>query len=529
MSDKGVTRLEFCLSFGISLVFIFLVFIVVRRFSFDWPHVDDWQSVDWYRNYVSSGNLNLKDMFGLRNGSHPIGFQVFVSTILFKYFGFSFIPLIYAQLVIMALGATLLGVMVFREISAGFVRVLAPFLVLVVFFHSVQVEHVTWGYEIGWFLINFFLMLNIFLVERYREKSLVLVLFALVLAGFCSAHAAALWVVAALHWTLVVKGRARLLGGSFFLLGFFVYAFVIYAITPIEVGGGRVFRSLEFVQYYISLFGAVYATRDGFALAGVGFGVVLLAGVALWHSFHAFENSRLHRLVIALIVGGGVFLLLFVKGRYQHGLPWAVAKFHFGPMLVPVMLGLLLYSFTLMKQSISCARVRASGLCIVVFLVVGAGYSFINFIEQGGENLRKQGVAMHVMCNPGFSVRLIEESNIAAGYYGYLMSRFDGVKHLCTSNAPDVARPLFSVPVLYQMLSEKRPELREPLIALWEVYATHFDLQRAFPSYRPDLVLNFAIQDAKNGGEYDRAGLGVYRDIFGALSEQDIYSTQLVR
>ena len=135
-------------------------------------------------------------------------------------------------------------------------------------------------------------------------------------------------------------------------------------------------------------------------------------------------------------------------------------------------------------------------------------------IAHGQETLTRQAFGMHVTCTPGYSRNMVERANITEGFYDAIMADFPLLRHLCTDQEPASAIRLERLPEYFVKMSENDPELRSALQGLWEVYATHLDLQRAFPAGHEADVIQFAINDARGGSHYTKEILPDYAGVF---------------
>ena len=494
---KHIFAILLCLSY-----FIFVCF-AIRHYSFDWPHNDDYENIHWYVNYFIDHTWSLSDLIARHNGSHLMGFQVIFTVTIFKIFGISFLNIIYCNIIIISLTALMMLLYSRKFFSSSLSYMLLPLLILIMAFHPVQTNHLTWAFEFGWFCINFFLIANVLIVERLRFVGLPLLLLSLLCASFCSAQSAGLWPVAALHIFLLRDYRFRLPCAALLLGGFIVDVATILIITPHGEGVLDIKSVSDLLTFFLSMFGGMFAVRDIAVLVPLG-ALIFLGSVGfMGQLLLRKQRSGLDRAIIVLIFAVICYMAILVKGRYQNGLPSILAQFHMGPLLVPLLFALTLKALSLYEQEPPALRTKAAGLGLVLFLLASVGVSVPYALERGRDTLNKEALAMHVMCNPGYSPYIIENANITQGFYAILMDNFPRLSHLCTDREPASVRPLESLPADYVSMSENDPALRAALADLWDVYATHFDLQRAFP---PDqakkMLLDLAVTGAKAGQIY---------------------------
>jgi len=213
------------------------------------------------------------------------------------------------------------------------------------------------------------------------------------------------------------------------------------------------------------------------------------------------------RMAVVLISASAGFLLLFAAGRYQYGLPWALAAFHMGPLLVPALLGLLLALANAFDHAATRSRRSLAGCGVLLaFLTLSVGSALPYALARGQLNLTREGLAKHVFCSAGYSRYVIASANIADGYYDLIASDRLALQHLCAQREPARVLVLARPPILFEAMIGKRPELHDSLIKVWEIYITHMDLVRSFPPEDPDAarrLLQWAKSTATQGASYD--------------------------
>lgn len=498
---------------GIALA---LSLLVVRHYAFNWAHNDDLEALDWYRDVFITKSRSIWDTWAIRHGPHPMGLQALITFALYRTAGVSLmheLELIW----LVVLGCALVAwLSVRRSINGRLAGILAPAILILIAFHPVQINHLTWGFEIGWFLLNFFLILNIYLLETKRFSATSAVLLVLAVASFCSAQSVALWLVAAAHCCLLPHDRLKIPSIVLLLIGLVADAIAIIHISGGE--GGFVIRSLpDFVVYALAMFGGYFGRREipVLVLAGI-MSIAMAAGCLIW----AVRVRRLDgpgRVVSVLILATTIDLLLFTKGRYQLGLPWSLSEFHMGPFLIPMLLAFAITGLLLCSGAHGKPIRLVAGLALMgaplVSMVVAIPYMRI----EGSQSQTQRAIAMHATCHPGYSTWLVENANATTGADFIIERVKPELLAMCSDKEPARARLLEREPAYFVQLGKNHTEVAAALSDLWEVYMTHFDLQRAF-SDDPKILLEWAGNNARNGSQYAPEKLAAHAAVFNALS-----------
>jgi hypothetical protein len=272
----------------------------------------------------------------------------------------------------------------------------------------------------------------------------------------------------------------------------------------------------NFVVYFVSLLGGAFCTRDPRLLEILGAAVLALTVVVVTIASRT-PRSTIDRMVLVLSFGSLGFLLLFAKGRYQNGLPWALAEFHFGPLLVPLLMALALAGLQF-ADGRDLLR-KLGGVAIVVFIGASIVSSVPYMFARGGEAETKQALAMHVTCNDGYSRYVVANLNLNLGMYGMFERSRKYLMPLCTTREPARAIAIEHIPDRLAAMANGDANKKAAISSLWDVYMTHFDLQRVVAPNDVEGLLNFAKQNARSGSHYAPEALERYAPVFLSLGE----------
>ncbi len=517
---QGVAKAVPYVTTGSVVLSVFLIIYFIYKYTFDWPYNDDFGSVEWYQGLFFDHKYGFLDAAMAHEGVHPIGIHLLTTLLLFSIFGVHFNIVIAFDILFMLATAIGLCVYVYKNYTSAVAKIFAPFLIMIFSFHPVQTTHLVWAFEMGWFIINCALYINAMAVEVWRHKAIPVVLLLLIASAFASAHACILWICVIIHIALMQDFRHKYVFVGLLLTGFILNVIAImhgddsrgFSINPHNI--------VELSVYFLSLVGSSFSTRSNTALLILGSMITILTIVFVARSIWNRAPSGIERVALVFMFGAVGFLLTFTKGRYQYGLPWAIEDFHMGPMLVPLLIGLMLYAFRLYDEAGSSNAVKILSVASIVFVASSVPVSIPFMLERGEGMLRKDALAMHVACNSGYSKYIIESANIAVGYYNLIERQIPYLKHLCTSLKPDVVLMLEEMRAKYGT-DASRPEIEDALTALWEVYATHLDLIAAFPPNAPDSasrLLEWARGDAIGGSVYEPKKLQEFSSIYQSIA-----------
>ncbi len=500
----------------LPLLYLICAAYCIAKYSFNWPNVDDFGSIDQFSNYYINKTFTLMDLFLTHDGAHPTGTQVVLTVLMFRLFGINFFCLI-----IMSFLVSLLSVIMLWLQSKDFFRhkitgIIAPILLMAVAFHPVQTNHFIWSFEFGWFLINMILVAIVFLLERYRSRGFILVYFLLLIATFCLAQAVVLWFCALLHIWLLPAFKRRWMAISAVAFGLIIDAVAILHITPADEGVVHIISFSDFAVYVLSIVGCIFSIRNETVLPLLGATISVIAGISLFFILTAREISSLDRIAASLMIGSLGYLAVFVKGRYQNGLSWALSAFHAGPLFVPLLFGFVLVAVRCW-QTESYWPTKTAGLSIFALVTASVVSSMPYMRERGQDSLTREAFAMHVTCFPGYSRRVVLNANLNEQWSALFDRTLPLLKTLCTADEPDSARYLEQIPLLFKEIIRVDPASRDPLNNLWDVYVTHFDLQHAFPPGRIADLLTFAHNNAIFGSKYAPEELKTYETFFKSL------------
>jgi hypothetical protein len=507
--DRGFVLAAFVTLMPLAAIGLFL-----WHYSFNWINADDVDTILWFKRVFITHELHLLRLITSWDNSHPVGAQAILSTVTLKIFGLE-LPILVAMsfLLICVSVAALLAVASDGIKSPPLAAAIGP-LGFALAFHPTQAEHLLWPFQIGWFMVNAALFLNLAAVERYGARGLPAAVVFCAIASFSSAQGTFLWFITAAHCLFAPLVRRRFVWAALFaLIGSVATITLAHKIN--SQAGDYALHGIQptaVASFSVLLLGGIFGIRDHVLL--VVFGATLLLLSALWivaivRSAHVDAPQRIGALLIlasAMFVGG------FAIGRFQFGIDWATDRFHAAPLLVPLLISIAILSIRYLDANfpskrlfgwVSLGFVLASWLAALPY---AAGYA--DYWLMG------RGLAMHVTCQraPRY---LIERANGVRGHGDQLDEALPVLLAMCDASGPQGrAAKLVALPALLQQIVRSNPSTSGSMQALWSVYATRLDLQRAFPIDDPDTpvkLLNWARGNALQGTPEDRDILGPYQ------------------
>jgi hypothetical protein len=314
-----IARLPLILAGLVSFALAAMAF----RYTANWPRAEDLQFIDMFKR-AQQGFLPWLALANSYNVDHPVGIQMLIVTALWQITGVNFLIIAVSNYVLLAASALLL-------LRAASRRSIAAALLLpLVAFHPTQMNHLIWPYEMGWFIITFILVLNTVAIERFRFP-VTWVTIGCAVASYASAHGRLLWLVAALHLIAAERSRSRAL-----IAAAFVVVLLMFAVTSHH---GDIPDASTLIRYILSLPGALFGIRDEHWLL---LGSAVLLAPLCYLLVNLRRNTPAYRISVALIGASALFLIAFALGRAIHGLPWALDRIHFAPLLVPAAMGIVI-------------------------------------------------------------------------------------------------------------------------------------------------------------------------------------------
>jgi hypothetical protein len=531
-SSKGMQRLivvarrteyggfpAFVLLIGLLVLIAWLVF----TFSFDWPQADDFNLLIWYRLWQTA-EWNFWDLLSVKNGSHLQGFQALLGVILFRLFGVHFIDLNFLNVLFVGFSATLVYLLVASSFELLGQKLLALSLIVLLFFHPAQTNHILWSYEFGWFFISLVLVTNLWLSERYRERALPWIVLSATLGFLSSAQGTFLWLAAAFHFALIPDLRYR----KVIICGVLVVSFAIAAFTILQISDHK-YLSLSghdatgFGIYLLQLIGSEFGIRKPSVCLAFGIASVVFTGVIVWRTYWSQSIDRTDRVALTLIFASIVFVIGFAVGRYQFGIEWALDRLHAAPLVVPWFVGTTILC---LKQAAICTDQRqACGHAYFVLVAVLAASLVTSFgyaSARAKESFTARAFAMRKTCEsfesfvPRYLIHGVNDVAMDSPVEDNLLQ----IKHLCTDDVPLRVLRLETLPGFFVEIAQQAPYAKDALQDLWNIYTFHYDLQRAFPlTHRdtPKRLLQFAINNADSGSKYESAVLATHAVTFREL------------
>jgi hypothetical protein len=400
-------------------------------------------------------------------------------------------------------------------------------------FHPTQTNHLLWAFEVGWFMINSILLLNIYLIERLGDRSKPYIILSLVIGTLNPAHGMVLWFAAGLQFLLKKDLKNRLKWAAFFVAAALCDTIVILSLTPPGEAEMRLSDIGGVAFYFVQMIGASFGSRDENTIVVLGALVILLAVVYVWKYWPLKAAEPLVRVSFVLTASSILCLLLFTKGRYQYGLQWALTQFHAAPLLVPLLAGLLLLILMSLDESFYAKWTKLLWPAAALTFIIASIFSALPYASsRANETQLRRAFGMHVSCNSGWSQYVVDSANITHSpyYHDLIMRSVPLMTHLCGAKEPHSARWLETLPSLYSDLMKREHAYEQPLRLLWDIYTTHIDLWRAFPVLDPNTprnLLEWARNNARMGSVYDAQILKLHEPFFKDLSLFDQFLSPL--
>lgn len=498
-----------------------LFFAWVMSRAFDWPQADDFLLVDWYRRLFVADELGFGDLLTIKNGPHPVGFQAFVTVMLFKVFGVSFNLLVALNILIAAACGLLVSAVVLSDCSSRVVKWIAPVLLMAVFLHPIQMNHLVCPFELGWFMVTLALVTNVALVEFRGVRAVPWVALVCLLGTLSTGQGGFLWLLAGLHF-LLFGGPGRYARAGGFLAAFVVVSAYLTSSTG-EVSGLMNDGVGGLVLYFAQLFGGVFGVRGTRSTWVLGALVLAFAlGLAGAVTARRQASRPVERAGMVLVAGALLMAVGFTLARYKFGIVWALDRFHAAPLLVPVLAGIVLLAARYFDAGASLvgrglAVVALAG--VVASVVMAIPYATVRFDEQ----ITARGFGMALACDQQDDPYLETAASGLADWSFFLMTKNrDVLAALCSDKLPADARAMLALPGDFAGQMEREPATADGLNALWRIYQTHGDLQRAFPVRQPDLsknLLMFARNNALTGSQYEKDILGPHAALYIRLHD----------
>ncbi|MGA1804748.1 hypothetical protein [Rhizobium sp. HT1-10] len=496
-----LSKLDLPLAILIAMEICFLALIVTK--AIDWPYADDFVYIDWLQEF-RDGKPIWQFWMDAHVASHPLGTQAIFAIYVFRILGLHFSYLIYAS-ALAIIASQLLIYQAFRQSSAA-KRILVVIVTSIAFFHPIQSKHIFWAFELGWYFVNLFMILNVILVEKKYRLSWLFAIASCILASFSSAQGVFTWAALALHVFLVPSFGRRWLTIAVSLIGLLLsIAHLKYLSTYFDNANTSV--SLEiYIPYVIKLLGSAFANRSDIVTLTLGGGmicVMFLLGFAMWRARPLTPNLRIGGV---LIVGSVLCLAAFAVGRADFGFSWVASHFHVGPMLVPLILGISLVCVELLFLPRIGIWLKLPILASLLFVCS----SFIPAFQFGQvevrEGVEERQVAKWSLCDGRFPETVSASLNLSIQHIDLYRRTVPFIKQLCTGTIDERTRRIFEFPALFESMATEKPDARPALIDLWTAYIVHGDLRHAFSIDDSDYakkLLSFATANARSGSKYD--------------------------
>jgi hypothetical protein len=506
-SSNGYAKGATCL---LSISAASLVGFYLWHYSFDWPLAEDFEYFYWHQAFSVEHTIGAADILLFRNGStHPVGVQAALGLLTMRIFGLTLTPLLALNFVFILAAGSIAAIYAGRGLTSKGARILVWPLLILVFFHPTQANHLLWPFELGWMVISFLLVANAALIERYRTP-LAAVPGAIV-ALFCSAHGELLVLTAAFHALLLPDLRRRWSYVAGFLAAF-ALVLVLWAdtkVTPPSPGALAI--------YYVSLLGSLSGCHDHALLFVLGALAIVLVGVLSTTAYKQGLDAP-NRFALVLLCYGLMASSIFSLGRSKYGLDWVLDRFHAAPLLMPIAAGLTILGVRQVGDR-TFARWRWAGALTALVLVLASIPATLPYaVERGRESRDQRAVAMTLTCAGKLTGYMFRIVNVT--FLDEIIPKLVVPLELCGQPIPASVEQMLQIPQTYRSLILRNEAAREPLERLWLVYLYRFDLQRALPPEdpaTPSRLLVFAQNDARTGSHYQPEALQDFAQYYSTV------------
>jgi hypothetical protein len=420
---------------AVSLIMSGLYVAFVEYYSVNVPKGDEWVSVIPFVHESLHGQLSLGTLWTQEfNESHMfVPNLIFVASGRFDHLDTRTIMLLSALLLVTAYGLLLV---LLRRYLGRKLTWLATASIGVVWFSLVDYENALWSFQIGWYLVVFFLLVTLwFLLGNWTRHPWLpfAVAVAAAVAGSCSAiQGFLIWPVGlvCLLWRAPFDSLKSYRKSALWLLGAgavsLVY-FVRYSYSAAYSGCLAPAQqcSLSFslhhpgraTSFFLSVLGNLFAYQNEFevhansvyTMAHEIAGGVLLVLALLVSALMIRDRKRDPRIPLpfALIVFGLAFDLMVSAGRVGEGLPTALGS-HLSMAQPIVLAGVIAYGLGALPQGyrvtqgsrtrVSVARVVLVS-CLAALVVVQAAVSTGFGVVQGGHQRQQEMTEARVVAN----------------------------------------------------------------------------------------------------------------------------------
>lgn len=514
---------------ALAAVTVVLLFNLWLPYAVNWPRGDDFILLDWYRRIVSEHNFELSKFQEMRVANHPLATFMILGVAILSLFGLNFKVLITFNLLIVLASAMILSSLVLRELGPSLSGLFTSLSILLVLFHPEQVSHLLWAFEGAWFLVNFFLIVNLVLVESTIRFKFGLIVLSCLLGLFCSAHGSVLWLAAAIHLSMR-NVKSKWIQVATLLMGFAASVLYVRSLAPSDVKPIHLADAGRFAKYFVTLLGTLFSQRIEHQDFLHGIVVSALAVLSLILGISGFKTSAMRRASIVMLVTSFVFLLEFAVGRSQYGIDWALSAFHMAPLYVLLLVGIVLsFGAVLSSRRLSPDPLSISISAPILYLLASCVYSLPSASHFAETLALKERLARHFVCTPDSTPYLEYGLNFGIGNRELVSRNLPLLQRNCgDEQSPDLQQAL-RYPQYFYSLAARRPDAKAALTALWEVYLLHFDLSEAFHRDDPkrgEKLLAFAVASARTGSQYDPEKLKPYEDVFLTLGTEEEHATR---
>ncbi len=508
------------------------VYVFACRYIFNWPHWDDFLLIQFYEQIFTAHTFTLRQFLTMRDGVQPEGVVAILSAAIFRIMGINFAALVWLNLLLVLGSALFVAATASRTLLKPISKLVVWIGVPAAMCHPFQVEQLFWASSIGWFLVTAILLLNVGIIERGGKFMIPALIVSLSIATLSAAPGSILWAAAALH--LLLRDRWRGIPWAFaFSLVAVVSSVRLAVLAPTHASCTTLTTYAPFTSvrallsyvgdigvYFTQIVGTAFSQRDPVALLWIGGPTLTMAVGALVLVVGRRSLTSADRSGTVLVVTSLTWLAMFAEGRLPCGLPAMVWEFHMSPLVVPLLAGLVLVGVGLYDRAERPERLGwAIMLLPIVYLFASIFVSLPDATMRAGIGQMVRAEGKHAVCTGG-SRYLVENANIAGGFYDEIMHDAPLLRHLCSAVEPAEAQLLEQFPPLFAAIVAADPTADAPLHDLWELYETHIDLLRAYPIASPETplaVLRWGRWQAGSGIPYDPAKLARHQEFFKNL------------
>lgn len=477
-------------------------FAYVRSFGVKILYGDEWTLVPLFKQF-SEGKLQLLALFTTPHSQNIPAFPRLFQLTLYFLTDFNNKIALYCS-AIFQLAAFLVLVLLAKEsLPKDEYRFWRALPLALLMFSFAQHKNILWGQQPAWFMITFFTLLALLLLEadckqRKTERGCGGALFFAcaigcgIVSSFSALHGLLVWPAGLAYLLVRESGLLKTFATDrrpllWLICGFFCAA--VYLMV-VDFGAHQnqqiTFSNLaEFCKFIFTNMGAVMLGVGPTGAFWLGIAIYLLILWAVVEFFTSRMKSA-YALMIALIAFGISFQVLLFLGRSSFGSDWAFDS-HYSAYNLLLLAGLYLcFAHHDFVARHSPLVIKGTKLIWLAFFTVFTLQVTYHGLVAGKDWWRAQWINVSIVAQhqtePRFKFQraVIGRYELGAEQADFLKFHRLNIFHDDPIRLPVEIIALVTPPASYSEFSRANPQYREALQRLWDVYSIAQDLQSAF-------------------------------------------------